>query len=250
MNKPCPNMQDMIADYVLGILGSGQQETVTDHIASCQACAAYCDAINREHEALERLGQDVQDGLPARRDKVIDALRSYTPAQPHPLWIRILTSGAARLAVAAVVLITAGFLAGRLSAPTVDAELLRAQLYASLAEAVTAQVEQDMLAQLSKQYDTAFAANSDRLKDQLHQQVRRDLTEFAAQTLAASRTMTDQRIIELVRSIEAARAVDRRRIATALSQIEWNRYRDKTEIGSGLETIAARTTELLHTQPN
>jgi hypothetical protein len=75
------------------------------------------------------------------------------------------------------------------------------------------------------------------------------LTQFAAETMAASRTLTEQRLVELVQVIEAARMQDRRRVAAALEQIELNRLRDKTAYGNGLETLAAQTNELLQTKP-
>jgi len=135
-----------------------------------------------------------------------------------------------KFAVAAVLLICAGFLAGRLFAPKpMDVEQLRAELETSL--------------------KSSLAASCEQIKDELGQQVRRDLAEFAAQTLAASRTVTDQRLIELIQLIEEARMRDRVRVATALEQIELNRLQDKTQFGNGLQTLAIQTNELRSTKP-
>ena len=90
-------------------------------------------------------------------------------------------------------------------------------------------------------WQSTLAASNAKVKDELARQVRRDLTEFAAQTLAASGTRTDQRLMELIRLIEAARVQDRRRMAAAFDYIE-------SRFGNGLVTLAARTDELLGTE--
>jgi hypothetical protein len=76
------------------------------------------------------------------------------------------------------------------------------------------------------------------------------LTEFAAQTLTASKDLTNQRLVELIRLIEAARMQDRQRIAAALEQVELNRLQDKTRFRNGLQTLVARASELQPTSQN
>jgi len=91
-----------------------------------------------------------------------------------------------------------------------------------------------------------LAASREQIKDELHQQVQRDLTEFAAQTLAASTTATDQRLIELIRLIDEARMQDHLRVAAAIEKIEM----DKEKLGNGLQALATKTNELLRTEQN
>jgi len=147
--------------------------------------------------------------------------RSYKLKSPSPI---------IKFAAAAVLLICAGFLAGRLFAPQpINVEQLRAEIETSL--------------------KSSLAANCEQIKDELYQQVRRDLTQFAAQTVAASTTVTDQRLIELIQLIEEARMRDRVRVATALEQIELNRLQDKTQLGNGLYSLATRTNEPRGTIP-
>jgi hypothetical protein len=143
---------------------------------------------------------------------------NYNLKSPGPIF---------KFAAAAVLLICLGFLSGWLFAPKpMDVEQMRAEIEASL--------------------KSSLAANCEQIKDELHQQVQRDLTEFAAQTLAASTTMTDRRLMELIRLIDAARMQDHLRVAAALEKIEM----DKTKLGNGLQTLAARTNELLRTEQN
>jgi hypothetical protein len=97
---------------------------------------------------------------------------------------------------------------------------------------------------MNDRWQSAFVANSTQLKEELHQQVRRDLTEFAAQTLAASGTLTNQRLMELIRLIEAARIRERQQVAAALEQIE----QEKIQLRNGLLAVAAQTNELMGTK--
>jgi hypothetical protein len=140
-----------------------------------------------------------------------------------------------RFAVAAVLLICAGFLIGRIWAPqAVDVESLRA----------------DIVNQMNRQWESILEARHAQLREEVYRQVRRDLTEFAAQTLTASKDLTNQRLVELIRLIEAARMQDRQRIAAALEQVELNRLQDKTRFRNGLQTLVARASELQPTSQN
>jgi len=146
----------------------------------------------------------------------------------------------AKLAAAAVLLIGLGYIVGRLSAPQPDIEKLHSALETSLRASLTDQMD--------RRWQSAFAANCVQLKDELHQQVRRDLTEFAVQTLAASNSLTEQRLIKLIELIEAARIQDRRQVAAALETIEFGRLQDKSQLGKGLVALAAQTSELRGTK--
>ena len=132
-----------------------------------------------------------------------------------------------RFAAAAVLLICAGFFAGWLFAPEpIDVEQLRTEIENTL--------------------KSSFAANCEQIKDEINRQIRRDLTEFAAQTLAASTTMTDRRLMELIQLIEAARMKDRRHIEAAIEQVELNRRQDR----NGLVAFVTRSSELQDAEQN
>ncbi len=137
-----------------------------------------------------------------------------------------------KFAAAAVLLIAVGYATGRLSAPTVDTEELRAAL------------RQDLLEEMNERWQSAFAVGCAQIKEELQRQVRRDLTEFAAQTLAASGTLTNQRLMELIHLIEAARRRERQQIETAFEQIE----QEKILLRNGLLAVASQTNELLGTK--
>ncbi|MDH4240736.1 MAG: hypothetical protein OEW48_14345 [Phycisphaerae bacterium] len=148
----------------------------------------------------------------------------------------------AKFAAAAVLLIALGYVIGRLTTPVPDMEQLQSALESSLRASLTKEMDQ--------RWQRAFTANCIKFKDELQQQVRRDLTEFASKTLAASNTLTEQHLIQLVDLIEAARERDRQQVAAALEEIELNRLQDKSQIGSGLVALAARTSKLRDKKPN
>ena len=151
-----------------------------------------------------------------------------------------------KLAAAAVLLIGAGYIVGRVSAPEpLDVSELRAALESSLRSSLEPAIREALLDEIDSRWQSVFATGH----TQLQQQVGRDLAELA-QTLAASRSLTDQRFRELIQSIEAARRQDRLRTAAALEQIELNRLQDKTRFGNDLVALAAQANELLGTEHN
>ena len=179
-------------------------------------------------EASERAMQRVRDILIS--EESIPKLRLRLP---HIV---------AKLAAAVVLMIGAGFIGGRLSAPEpLDVQELRAALENSLKSSLVPAIRQELLSEMDDQWQSTLAASHAQIKDELARQVRRDLAEFATQTLAASGTQTDRRLRELIQLIEAARVQDRQRMATAFDYIE-------SRFGNGLVTLAARTDDLLGTE--
>ena len=159
-----------------------------------------------------------------------DNVHQYTGTT---IWRNIFRNPIIKFAAAAVLMIGFGYIGGRLSAPQpLDVEELRVA------------IQKDLTEDMNERWQSAFAANCAQLKDELQQQVRRDLMEFATQTLAASGTLTNRRLMELARLIEDARIKDRQRIETAFEQIELN----QNQLGKSLLAIASRKNELLGTQ--
>lgn len=147
-----------------------------------------------------------------------------------------------KLAAAAVLMIGLGYLGGRLSAPApVDADQLKADIESSLRASLEPAIKKELLEEMDTRWDSTFAAKSVELKDEFQKQVRRDLMEFAAQTLAYANNRTDERLTELARVIHEARVQDRQRTAEGLQYLESN-------IENGLVTLAARANELINTQ--
>lgn len=178
-------------------------------------------------EASDRAMERVRAALVGKQENRGSKGTSVWPVMKRPI---------AKLAAAAVLLIAVGYAVGRLTTPQPDMEQLQSALENSL--------RASLIDEMNNRWQTTFTANCIQLKDELQQQVRRDLTEFAAQTLAASNTLTEQRLMKLVELIETARARDRQQIAAALEKIEY----DKQLLGNGLVALAAQTSELRETK--
>ncbi|MDT8301441.1 MAG: hypothetical protein RQ760_08150 [Sedimentisphaerales bacterium] len=154
----------------------------------------------------------------------------------------------ARVAAAVVLLVTAGYAAGRLLSPKPpDIE----QLQAALEPAIREQLVDEM-----KQYwHLSLTASYAQLKEDLIQQYHRDLNQIAAYTLAASGAATNQLLENLIESINQAQTQERQWVATALGEIELNRLKSDAQLSNAFVTFAAQTKQdmaqiLSHTQPD
>ncbi len=166
------------------------------------------------------------DTTPETNDRILgDALQMLDERKQSA---RILCVRTARLAIAAAILIAVGFFAARLTAPApLDAEQLRAAIEQSLEETVDNRIDLHLDAQLAARWQP--------FEDRFSEQIRADLKEFGARTIAA----TDQRMMELIQLIEQARLKDRIRIENALRRIEQNRYQDKLRLAAGIQHVSA-----------
>ena len=197
-------------------------------------------ALSQIEPSSEVTGRAIQQV----RDTLINEEKTRQCAGTR-IWRTVFKSPIAKFAAAAVLLIAVGYATGRLSAPQpLDIEEFKAALETSLKSSLGPALRQDLLEQMNERWQSAFAAGCAQIKEELQRQVRRDLTEFAAQTLAASGTLTNQRLMELIQLIEAARMRERQQITAALEQIE----QEKIQLRNGLLAVAAQTNELLGTK--
>jgi hypothetical protein len=155
-----------------------------------------------------------------------------------------------KLSLAAAAVLILGYTVGRLTAPTpIDPEELRAALAPSVAASLEPALRKKLSEEMRQQYQLALVDTYVRLKEELTAQYRDDLNRSAVQTLAASNAVTNELLADLIQAIDTAQAQDLRRIALVLDRIERNRVQDKTQLASGLQTLAYRTgDELSRTQ--
>lgn len=133
--------------------------------------------------------------------------------------------GIAKFAAAAVLLIGAGYATGRFSAPQApDMEQLQAALEPAIRKNVVAQLSSDLQLGLANGYL--------QIRDELGEQHRQDMGWFAAQTLAASNSVTHELLAALIESIDAAQTQDRQWFTAAIEQVELNRLRDSAAFAS------------------
>jgi hypothetical protein len=235
MNRSCPNMQDRIIDYMLGALDDPQTQAVEGHLARCEDCRQYLHGLKRQGEALVELGGQVTAGMSARQDRVIQALQGVAPAEPGASRVLPIIGGFMRVAVAAVLVLGAGVVIGRMTAPPpVDTERLRADLEASLVASLKPALQEDVLNELDQRLQATLTASDLKLRVEVAEQIGRDLRLFASQFTAGSEQLMDRRFAELVEIIEAARLTDRRQVARALEQI-------RMQTGASLQSLAALT---------
>jgi hypothetical protein len=143
-----------------------------------------------------------------------------------------------KVAAAAVLLIVAGFAAGRLSSPRQpNIEQIQAALEPAIRSRLLDETKQYLQLGLTNCYV--------RLKDDLTQQYRSDLSQYASQTVAASGAMTNQLLEELIASINAAQRQDRQWVAEAFKQIELNRLRENARLNNAFVNFAAQTKDEL-----
>ncbi|OHB63309.1 MAG: hypothetical protein A2168_00570 [Planctomycetes bacterium RBG_13_50_24] len=147
-----------------------------------------------------------------------------------------------KIAVAAVLFITAGYAIGRLSAPRApDMEQIRA--------ALEPEIRQNLLGEMKQYLQLGLANGYVRIKDELSQQYRQDLSRVALQSVAASNAVTNELLTELIESINEAQNHDRQLVTAALKQIESRRLQDRTELTNALATFALQTEdELMRTK--
>ncbi len=133
--------------------------------------------------------------------------------------------GIARFAAVAVLFIGAGYVTGRFSAPPPpDMEQLQAALEPAIRKNVVAQLSDDLQLGLAHGYV--------QLRDELSRQHSQDMGRFAAQTFAASNSVTHELLAELIESIDAAQTQERQWFTAAIEQVELNRLRDSTAFAS------------------
>jgi hypothetical protein len=122
------------------------------------------------------------------------------------------TRGLIKFAAAAVILIAAGYTIGRFSAPKPpDVQQLQAALEPA--------IRQNLLAEMAQYMQVGLANGYAQIKNELQQQYRRDLSDFAIQTLTASSAVTNERLQELIKAINTSQTQDRQWFATALETL-------------------------------
>lgn len=181
--------------------------------------------IQPSSDATDRAVQKVREALINEESKRQNTAKIIS----HKLF----QSPIVKFAAAAVLLLIVGYFAGRISAP---AQPSIEELKAALEPAI----RQDLLEHFDSKWQSVFALNNAELKEEFQQQVRRDLMEFASQTLTASSTITERRLMELVRLIEAARLRERQQVTRALEQME----QERDLLKNGLLALATRTSEI------
>ncbi|OHB63674.1 MAG: hypothetical protein A2Y77_13315 [Planctomycetes bacterium RBG_13_62_9] len=220
MTRPCPDMQDRIADYVLGALDPQQTQALQEHLGRCDACRRYAQDLQGEAQSLVALGREIKAGMGARQDRVMQALQDVSPAGAGARRVFPFIGGFMRTAVAATLILGAGVTIGRWTAPgPVDVEQLRADIEASIVASLKPAVQEAVLAQVDRRLQAGLAAHD---------------ASFRAQLQDDSEQLMEKRFAEFIQIIDEARLKDRQHVARALDRIT-------AQTGAGLQTLALAT---------
>jgi hypothetical protein len=195
---------------------------------------------NQIHERLKRLShvEPTKEAADRAMQKVRDVLTTNEECRvglaPPLIIVRLM-----KLAAAAVLMISAGYIGGRLSAPEpLDVKELQAALEGPLQSLLVPAVRQELFDEMNDRWQKMLAASNAQVKEELARQVRRDLEVFDEQTLTSVGNLMNQRLMEFARMIEVARIKERQRVAAAFDYMG-------SRFGDGLVTLAARTDDLL-----
>jgi hypothetical protein len=139
-----------------------------------------------------------------------------------------------KVAAAAVLLIVAGYAAGRLSAP-------RPPDIEQLQEALVPAIRQELLDEINQNLQSSYVS----LTEDFDRKYRQDLNRIATQILVASNTITNERLAELLVSINESQTQERQWFTTLLERMESNRLQDSAVLSNALATVARRTEEEL-----
>jgi len=201
-------------------------------------------ALNNE-QVLPGPPQELKDATIAKLTEASGQSKTLTAGKRIRFIERLKPANSfTKVAAAAVLLIITGYAAGRLTSPRPpDIEQLQAALEPA--------IRQNLLNEMKQYLQLGLTNSYVRLKDDLTQQYRRDLSQFAAQTVLASGAVTNQLLEELIESINAAQTQDRQWFTAAIEQIELNRLRDNAQLSNAFATFAVQTEdELQRTKQN
>lgn len=188
------------------------------------------------------------------QEVVNETLAQLAQAQCAPVGVaarpkKAFTWSVPRLAAAAVVLLAAGYAIGRITTPKPDVEQLHAALLPSLAASLEPVIRAGVVEETTQRYEQAMVAAYIQLRDELTDQYRADLDRFAVQTFAASNSVTNQLLGQLIEAVKTTQQQDRQWVATALEYIEAKRAEENAQLSTAIVRLAAETgTELQRTR--
>lgn len=250
----CKNRREQIAAFVLGQLEPAAAQQLQEHLRHCEACQSFHSSFSSQEESLQSAFKGLceelavkdaalLESLDEQSEKVRDTVPSNTEADLGTSIWRLWLPRIWRWAVAAVLLIAAGYVAGRASAPTSpDIQQLSNSVTPMVAESVLADVERRLTSRAERDYT--------RLKREIYAQTNNDIGSSMAENLALYEATLDKRLTDLVQLIEATRALDRRRITKALEHIEANRLEDRERFRGSLVTFAAHVNKPIQKKSN
>jgi hypothetical protein len=105
MNE-CDHIRDLIADSIAGVLAAEQTRRLDEHLARCEGCHRYAEALKHEDRLLNELVAGVATGMPDRKSRLLQVLghRQLRQANHLRMWRRIMRSPVTRLTAAGLII--------------------------------------------------------------------------------------------------------------------------------------------------
>jgi hypothetical protein len=219
-------------NYLYNELQKPKKVELDVHLQDCDECKVNIDrwrAVMAELDAWQ---------LPQEQNRV--------PNMSRRAWLLV------RWVAAAVLMITAGYTAGWVSAGlSLDMEHLKNDLEISLKPSLQTAVQQSLFEQMDNNWKLILANNNaqfrkefENFKKQILLQHNHDLDESAAKILAVSGAVTNQLLRELIYEIQVAQMQNLYRFATALRQVESNRLQDSRQVRNDLQRLVLGTEDV------
>ncbi len=217
-------------EYLYDELDAKKRGSLTKHLRDCPDCLASVESWRSVMSHLDqwKLAHCREGNLRFRR--VIE-------------WV-------GRWAVAAVLLIGIGYTFGLLSGPDLtDVRELRHVLETSLKSSMESAVRDSVRQELNLRWLPALAESQALLKDELHEQLRYDLNQFATDVMAASSAERNELLAKVVRSMQERQLQQGYLIAAVLDQMKRQQLRNDALLRNDLASLAFQTgDELLQTK--
>ena len=112
MDNQCKNIQNQMADYILGTLKKDQIDFFEQHINECEQCRKKLQLLENENRLLVQLGNDLDDGMAERKCRAMENLdntKQNRHSEANSIWRKIMNSRITQLSTAAILIFGALF---------------------------------------------------------------------------------------------------------------------------------------------
>ena len=205
-----PNQEEWM-EYLYGEVDPQRQEELSVHLHSCQDCRSQ---VSQWRTAMQGLDSWVWSNGGSQRRR----------------WFL----GPVRWAAAVLVILTAGMVLGRFTAPQPNVEQLQEQLQVSLARYLEPTLKENITQDLNRDWFELLAASRAQFREDINQQI----NEFAVETLDASTSKTSELLFALIQQLDET-----------LLQMEKQRQVELATLQGNLELFAVQASdEIIRTQ--
>ena len=107
MDNHCKNIQNQMADYILGTLKNEQIDFFEQHINECEQCRRNLQLLENENRLLVQFGNNLDAGMAERKGRAMEKLNNSTRdehSEANSIWRKVMNSRITQLSTAAVLI--------------------------------------------------------------------------------------------------------------------------------------------------